>query len=171
MLLAAGTINRGEVIENKVQDLAWTIAAGHFGRTIEAVELEFDAMGRIGIVSPHPLHEFSIRVEPAEAVAKSGVLHSLIRGRATTGHVLVHYARPRETALDGNGAVAMRLHQALEEPVAEDENVLPAVERFSEAKQFHRVTKRGDHLVDGAVEGPGRIDRERSRLACNPIIE
>jgi hypothetical protein len=45
------------------------------------------------------------------------------------------------------------------------------VERFSEAKQFHRVTKRSDHFVDGGVEGPGRIDRERSRLACNPIIE
>ena len=52
-------------------------------------------------------------------MAKSGVLHSLIRCRATAGHVLVHDARPRETALDGNGAVAMRLHQALEEPVEE----------------------------------------------------
>ena len=118
MLLAAGTINRGEVIENKVQDLAWAIAAHHFGRTIEAVELEFDAMGRSGIVLPHPLHEFSIRVESAEAVAKSGSLHSLIRCRAATGYVLVHYVRPRETALDGNGAVAMRLYQALEEPTS-----------------------------------------------------
>ena len=95
----------------------------------------------IGIVRPHPLHEFSIRVEPAEAVAKSGLLHSLIRCRAATGHVLVHYARPRETALDGNGAVAMRLHQALEEPVAEYKNVLAAVECFSKAKQLHRVVK------------------------------
>lgn len=76
-----------------MQDVAWTIAAGHFGRTIEAVELEFDAMETIDIVSPHPLHEFSIRVEPAEAVAKSGVLHRLIRCRAATGHVLVHLAR------------------------------------------------------------------------------
>src|SRR5438034_6040778 len=30
-LLAAGTIHRGEVIENKMQDLAWTIAEHHFG--------------------------------------------------------------------------------------------------------------------------------------------
>ena len=115
--------------------------------------------------------EFAIRVEPSEAVAKSGVLHRLIRGRAATGHVLVHYTRPGETALDGYGAVAMRLHQALEEPVAEDENVLPSVERFSEAKQFHRVAQGGDHLVDGGIEGLGRMDRERNRLACNPIIE
>jgi hypothetical protein len=51
-----------------MHNLAWTIAASHFGRTIEAVELEFDSMGRIGIVSPHPLHELAIRVELAEAV-------------------------------------------------------------------------------------------------------
>src|SRR3954447_16034853 len=110
MLLAAGTINRGKVIEHKVQDMAWTIAAGHFGRTIEAVELEFDAMGRIGIVAPHPLHQFSIGLKPTKAVAKSGVLHSLIRCRAATSYILVHDMCPRETALDGNGAVAMRLH-------------------------------------------------------------
>jgi hypothetical protein len=41
------------------------------------------------------------------------------------GYVLVHDARSGKTALDG--AVAVRLHQALEEPVAEDENVLPAM--------------------------------------------
>src|SRR5262249_9643167 len=151
-LSAAGTINRSEVIENKIQDLAWTIGAGHFGRTIEAVELEFDAMGRIGIVSPHPLDEFSIRVEPAEAVAKSTFLHRLIRCRAATGHVLVRDARPRKTALDGDGAVAMRLHQALKELVAEDENVLSAVERLSKTKQFHCIAKGGDHLIDGGIE-------------------
>ena len=111
-----------------MQDWRGAIGAHHFGRTVEAVELEFDAMGRIGIVTPHPLDEFSIRVEPAEAVAESGLLHRLIRCRAATGHVLVHDAPARETALDGNGAVAMHLHQPLEEPVAEDEDVLAAVE-------------------------------------------
>ena len=77
-----------------MKDLSWTIAAVHFSRTIEAKELEFDAMRRIGIVPPHPLHEFSIRVEPAKAVAKSGLLHSFVRCRAATGNVLIHHARP-----------------------------------------------------------------------------
>jgi hypothetical protein len=88
---AAGRINRGQVIEHKVQDLPWTIGAGHLGRAIEAVEPEFDASGRLGIVAPHPLHEFSIGVGPAEAVAEPGISHSLIRCRTATGHVLVYY--------------------------------------------------------------------------------
>ena len=57
------------------------------------------------------------------------------------GYILVHEACSGKTALDGDGAEAVRLHQALEEPVAEYENVLPAMERFSEAEHFHRVTK------------------------------
>src|SRR5438270_75296 len=117
MFLTAGTINRGEVIEHKMQDMAWTISANHFSGAIKAVELEFDAVRWIGIVTPHPLHEFSIRLKLTEVVAKSAVLHSFIRCRAATGHVLVDDVRPREAALDGNGAVAMGLHQALEEPV------------------------------------------------------
>jgi NADPH-dependent 2,4-dienoyl-CoA reductase/sulfur reductase-like enzyme len=39
----------------------------------------------------------------------------------------------RETALDGDGAEAVRLYQALEESVAEDEDVLAAMQRFPEA--------------------------------------
>src|SRR5512135_1871786 len=98
-------------------------------------------MGRIGIVSTHPFHEFSIRVEAAKAVAKSGILHSLIRFRAAACHIFIHDMCPRETALDGNSTVTMRFYQPLEEPIAENEYVLSAVERFSEAKQFHRVTQ------------------------------
>jgi len=124
-----------------MQYLAWAITDGHFGWTIEAIELEFDAMGRIGIVLPHPLHKFSICIELAEAVAKPEVLNSLIRCRAATDYVLIHYACPRETALDGDGAVAMRLHQALEKLVAEYKNVFAAVKCFSKAKQLHRVVK------------------------------
>ena len=101
-----------------MQNMAWTIGAGHFSRTIEAVKLEFDAMSWISVVSPHPLHELSIRVELAKAMAKSSILHNLIGCWAATSRVLVHYVRPRETALDGNGAVAMHLYQALEELVA-----------------------------------------------------
>src|SRR5215471_12428182 len=112
-----------------MQDLRWTICACHFCRAIEAVELDFDAMGRISIVFPHPLHEFSIRVEPTETVAKASVLDSLIRFRAVTPHILVHDACPRETALDGNGAIAMLFYQTLEEPIAENEYVLSAVKR------------------------------------------
>jgi hypothetical protein len=61
-----------------MQDLAWASGAGRYARHIKAVELEFDALRRIGVVSPHPLDEVAIRVEAAEAVAKSGVLPSLI---------------------------------------------------------------------------------------------
>lgn len=75
-------------------------------------------MGRIGIVLPHPLHKRSIRVESAKTVTKSSVLHCLIRCRTMTSHILVHDVCPRETALNGNSAIAMRLHQALEEAVA-----------------------------------------------------
>jgi hypothetical protein len=77
-----------------MQDLSWTIAAHHFGRTIEAVELEFYAMRRIGVVRLHPLHELSVRIESAEAVAESGLLHGFVRCRAATSHVLIHHARP-----------------------------------------------------------------------------
>ena len=62
-----------------MQDLARTIAKHHFARTIEAVKLEFDAMATIGIVPAYPLHELAIRIEPAEAVAKAGLLHCVIR--------------------------------------------------------------------------------------------
>jgi hypothetical protein len=55
-----------------MQGLSRTIAASHFRRTIEAVELEFDAMRWTGIEGPHPHHKFSIRVEPAKAMAKPG---------------------------------------------------------------------------------------------------
>ncbi len=76
--LAAGAVDRGQVIENEVQGLAGTIGAHHLGRAVEAVEPEGDAMGRIGVVAPHPLHELPVRVEPAEAVAEPGLLHILI---------------------------------------------------------------------------------------------
>ena len=55
-----------------MQDLSRTIAASHFRRTIESVELEFDAVRWIGIEGPHPLHEFSICIDPAKAMAKPG---------------------------------------------------------------------------------------------------
>ncbi len=95
MLLAAGTISRGEVIENKMQDMGRTIATGHFGRTIETVELELDIVGRISIERPHPLYEFSIRVQSAKIVAESGILQGLIRCRTETGHVVVFTRRAR----------------------------------------------------------------------------
>jgi hypothetical protein len=170
-LLAAGRIHRGQVIDDEIQDLAGTVRAGHLGRAVKAVELEWDATGRIGVVLPHPVHQLSIRVQPAKAVAEPGVLYSLVRCGAAAGHVLAHHVRPGETALDGNGAEAMRLHQVPEEPVAEEENVLAAVERFSKAEQFHRVAECGHHLVHGDVKGAGRIDRKGNRLACNPIVE
>ena len=75
--------------------------------------------------------------------------------RANTDHVVIHYARPRETALDGDGAIAMRLHQALEEPVAEDEDVLATVERFSKAQQLYRVPSEAMTLSRAALKLSG----------------
>jgi hypothetical protein len=68
-------------------------------------------------------------------LAKSGILHSLVLCRTATGHVVVHQTSPGETAFDGNGAVGMRFHQALEDPVAEYEKFLAPVEPFSKANQ------------------------------------
>jgi len=56
------------VIENKMRRRwAGLSLPDHFGWTIEAAEAEFDAVLWIGIECPHPLHEFSIRVEAAKA--------------------------------------------------------------------------------------------------------
>src|SRR5262245_16136684 len=98
--------------------MAWAVGAIHFGRTIEAIEPELGALGRSGIVLPHPLHKLAIRLELAEAMAKSTVLHSLIGCRATAGDVLVHNTPAREATFDSDRAIAMRLYQALEQPVA-----------------------------------------------------
>ena len=98
-------------------------------------------MRRIGVVTPHPLHEFAIRLKSAKALAKSNVLHSLVGCRAATGNILIHYLRHWETALDRDSAVAMRRNQSLEQPVAEYENVLPTVERLPKTKQLHRIAR------------------------------
>jgi hypothetical protein len=45
------------------------------------------------------------------------------------------------------------------------------VEGFSKAEQLHRIAQCRDDLVDGGVEGLGRIDRERNRFVLNPIVE
>ncbi|MFO7169367.1 MAG: hypothetical protein DIU80_015180 [Chloroflexota bacterium] len=65
----------------------------------------------------------------------------------------------------------MRLDQALEEPVAELEDLLAAVERLAEAEQLHRAAERGDHPIDGGVERLRRIERERDRLTRDPAVE
>ena len=52
----------------------------------------------------------------------------------------------------------LRLHQPLEQPVAEDKNILGAVEGLAEAEQLHRGAERSDQLVDGGTERFGRID-------------
>ena len=116
---AARAVNGGQVINGELEDLPRAADPGRGARNVEAVEPERDRAGGVGVVVAHPLDEFAIRVEPAEAMAKSGVLHSLIRCRAATGDVLIHNPPRREAPLDGEGAVAMCLHQALEQPVAE----------------------------------------------------
>jgi hypothetical protein len=117
-----------------MQDLAGAGRAAHPARKIEAVKLEFNHVRRIGVVFPHPFHEFPIRVDPAKAVAESGLPHFVIRCRAAAMDVVIHQAPARETAFDGDGAVAMRFDQPLKELVSQDENILPAVERFPEAE-------------------------------------
>ena len=67
----------------------------------------------------------------------------------------IHEARPGEAALNGDGAVAMRLDQPLEQPVAQAHDVLAAMQRFAKAEQSHGVTQRGDHAIDGGMEFSG----------------
>ena len=81
------------------------------------------------------------RIAVSRALAKASVLHSLVGCRAATGNILIHDLRPWETALDGDSAVAMRRNQSLEQLVAEEENVLPTVERLPKTKQLHRIAK------------------------------
>jgi hypothetical protein len=63
------------------------------------------------------------------------------------------------------------LHQALEEFVAEQEALLAAVERLSEAEQFDRRIEGGDERADGGVEGFGRVDGERDCFLLEPRLE
>ncbi|MEJ2744918.1 MAG: hypothetical protein P8123_04425 [bacterium] len=65
----------------------------------------------------------------------------------------------------------MRLHQALEEPVAKYKYLLTAVQRFPEAEQPDRIAERGNDLVDGGVDGFVRIDGERNRSPPDPVIQ
>ncbi|MCL7412077.1 MAG: hypothetical protein M8353_00455 [ANME-2 cluster archaeon] len=65
----------------------------------------------------------------------------------------------------------MRLHEALEEPVAEYKDILAAVEWFSKTKQLHRIVKGSDDPVDGGVEGFGRFHGERDHFVEDPIVE
>ena len=73
-----GAIDRVEIIENRMQQLARAVGAAHFGGTIEAIELKLDAMRSIGVVLPHPLDELAIRIEPAEAVAEARLCHGVV---------------------------------------------------------------------------------------------
>src|SRR5437667_308459 len=69
----ARAVDRREVIESEMQELAWAVAVGHFGWTVEAVELEFRPMlaRAAGVVLPHPFDELAIGVKPAEPVAEA----------------------------------------------------------------------------------------------------
>ena len=58
----------------------------------------------------------------------------------------------------------MALHEAPEEPVSKDEDLLAAVERLAEAEEFHLWVEAGDDPVDGLVEDLRRIEGERDRL-------
>src|SRR5437762_1589497 len=100
MLVSDGAVKRGEVIENKFEDLPGAGEAGESVGNIEAVKPQLDRMRRIRVVTAHPLDQLAIRIELAEAVPEAGILHRLVGCRAATGNVIVHQACPREAALD-----------------------------------------------------------------------
>lgn len=127
-----------KVIEYKGEDLPGAGVPGGPGGHVKAVKPERDRMRRVRVVTAHPFDQLAIRFEPAKATAKAGILHRVIGCGAMTGDVFIHQTRLGKTALDGNGTEAMRLHQPLEEPIAEEEDFLAAVERFPEAEHFHR---------------------------------
>jgi len=104
-------------------------------------------------------------------VAEPGMPEVVIRFRAATGNVLVDDVRPRKAALQGDGALTVLFHQPLKEPVSEQENLLAAVQRFTQAQEPQRWVKRGHEPVQSGVQGSGRIEGEGSGLLLDPFVE
>ena len=153
-----------------MQDPGRAIAADHFGRTIKAAK-KWSLKPWFGSALYSRIHSTSSRF--ASSLPKPWLKPISCKASYESGPRPAIYSfteRSGKTALDCDGAVAMCLHQALEEQVAENQNVLAPMERFSKAKQLHRITKRGHDPVHRGVEDFGRINGERNRLALNPIV-
>ncbi len=154
-----------------MQKLARAVARGHFGWAVEAVKVEFHLIPRIGVVGAHPLDQFAGGFQAAEVVAEAGFLDFVVRRWAAAGDVLLYQMAAGEAAFDGDCRVAMLFDQALEEAVAEEEEIFAAVERFAEAEQFDGVAESGDQIIDGGVERFGGIEREGDCFALDPVVE
>ena len=109
-------------------------------------------MRGIGVVAAHPFRELTVRFEPTGAVVETGLSYRRICIRAAPGHVVIDRTRQRHTALDGDGAITVLLHQTLEEPVTEQQDLLTAVQSLTEAKQFHRRVERRDNPIDSDLD-------------------
>ncbi len=104
-------------------------------------------------------------------MTESGVLDGLIRCRAAARLKLIHGVGPRKTTLDGDGAITMCLHQALEGPIAEGEQIIAAVERFSETEQLHGTSKCRDDLRDGRMKLYRGVDWTGNRFMRDPVVD
>ena len=71
MLLSLNRVDCAEEVQDEVYQLLWTVAGQHLRGAVKAVEMELVDMRRIRIVLSHPLHQLSIGIKAAKAVAEA----------------------------------------------------------------------------------------------------
>jgi len=79
-------------------------------------------------------------------------------------HILINQMPSGKAALQGNSAVAVPLHQPLEEAIAQLQYLLSPMKRLSQSQQLYRLTKQADKLVYGGVKAWRRIQGEGNGL-------
>ena len=126
-------------------------------------------MRRVGVVQPHPFHEFAIGCIQSRAIAEPAVLDLLVSRRAATRDVLVDEPRAHVGDLDRDGAEAMGFDQPLEEAIAEDHEFVAAVQRLAESEYRYLIADGVHHPVDGDVESS--IEGIRNGLACDQLVK
>ena len=71
MLLSLNRVDCAEEVQDEVYQLLWTVAGQHLRGAVKAVEMELMGMRRVRIVLFHPLHQISIGIKVAKAVAEA----------------------------------------------------------------------------------------------------
>lgn len=117
----------------------------------------------------HPFDEIAVGFEAPETVAEAGVLDGLVRRRAAAGDKVIDPPAAGPAALDRHGSEAVPLDEALEEPVAQAQNLLAAVERLAETEDRHLGAKRGHERVHGGVEGLRLPERKGNGRATERV--
>jgi len=83
---------------------------------------------------------------------ESGLLYRLIGGFIPARHKPIDQPPSGKAALQGNGAVAVPLYQALKEAVTQDQDFLSAMQRLTQPQQLYAFPHPADHPVNGGIE-------------------